>query len=563
VNGDEGAFARYARRAKILVDADPGEKRTSRTPMELRRRRRRRSPPDFFPPRVHGRSTSAPDVADSIIDVGKLEDAFKWAAGGFTAVAGLLVFFGIKEGVLDQALRLNAAATLVIFTLLGTGVVAALFAPAIVAASRIRLWAVLLALALIVGGTGFFLPDLGVFRAEQLELLRGESQPAGGALRPLLLVVLAALVLAVVVGVLVSYAERADHRRTAVVAAVLSVVAALSTYWLTKYLFFSIDESGDGGSAQVGLQGAAGNLVTVVGVVAALSVIAWAFAQEKALPTVAGLVLIAVGATSTGLYAATKLAVQSKMLAVVPQVTGVIEDSNTGSVLVIHARAGRMRGYGLVVWTTGQVRAVAGVPARRTADGHSAGDPRDVATTVRADDNGVVAAAPAPLETLWEAVLRPDALDEVDRNVKVPIVPQRWESLTVRYCLADTIQDTPTCIADTEEAVAVIRNRASEVGIGQVTGAISPRGGDLVARFAATDIAPGVSIRVAVCRTVDRRHGGRLTMATLAPGTGDTVRWRTVIPDDPSADRWTLLMQTYPPGNPSTQSWRRVATYKP
>jgi hypothetical protein len=64
------------------------------------------------------------------LDETKIDDAAKWAAGGFMLLAGLLGFLGIKEGVLDRLLRDNPDRALFIFLLVGIGVVLSLLAPA-------------------------------------------------------------------------------------------------------------------------------------------------------------------------------------------------------------------------------------------------------------------------------------------------------------------------------------------------------------------------------------------------------------------------------------------------
>lgn len=99
-----------------------------------------------------------------ILDVEKLETAFKWTAAGFSTLVAILLFFGIKEGVLDQALRLNPEATLCVFILLGLGVVAALFSPAVGTAVAVRVWAVMVAIFVMGFLTSLFLPNF-----EQLE----------------------------------------------------------------------------------------------------------------------------------------------------------------------------------------------------------------------------------------------------------------------------------------------------------------------------------------------------------------------------------------------------------
>lgn len=64
------------------------------------------------------------------IDPAKVENAAKWATGGFALLGALLAFFGIKDGVLDRILRAEEDRVLVVFILIGAGVVASVLAPA-------------------------------------------------------------------------------------------------------------------------------------------------------------------------------------------------------------------------------------------------------------------------------------------------------------------------------------------------------------------------------------------------------------------------------------------------
>jgi hypothetical protein len=106
--------------------------------------------------------------AKKFILVDKLEGASKWAAAGFSSVTALLLFFGVKEGVLDQAIRSDPFATLCVFLLLGVGVLCALFANAINPVKRIRLWALLAAIAVMLVLTAVFLPNLDSFTGAEL-----------------------------------------------------------------------------------------------------------------------------------------------------------------------------------------------------------------------------------------------------------------------------------------------------------------------------------------------------------------------------------------------------------
>jgi len=127
--------------------------------------------------RAAGPPVSSPK---NLILVGKLDGASKWAAAGFSSVTALLLFFGVKEGVLDQAIRLDPFATLCVFMLLGVGVLCALFASAINPVKRLHLWTLLAAIAAMLVLTAVFLPNLDFFKGaeEDVRELLPEGVPA-------------------------------------------------------------------------------------------------------------------------------------------------------------------------------------------------------------------------------------------------------------------------------------------------------------------------------------------------------------------------------------------------
>jgi hypothetical protein len=139
----------------------------------------------LLPPWLGGISEPAagpPPVSSppkNLVQVGKLEGASKWAAAGFSSVTALLLFFGVKEGVLDQAIRLDPFATLCVFMLLGVGVLCALFASAINPVKRLHLWTLLAAIAAMLVLTAVFLPNLDFFKGaeEDVRELLPESAP--------------------------------------------------------------------------------------------------------------------------------------------------------------------------------------------------------------------------------------------------------------------------------------------------------------------------------------------------------------------------------------------------
>lgn len=69
-------------------------------------------------------------------DPSKWTDLLTWLAGGFTLLAGVAAFFGMKDGVLARVVRLHPQATIAVFLFVGLAVVLALFAPALVPGRR-------------------------------------------------------------------------------------------------------------------------------------------------------------------------------------------------------------------------------------------------------------------------------------------------------------------------------------------------------------------------------------------------------------------------------------------
>jgi hypothetical protein len=248
-------------------------------------------------------ATSAPEQTSEVtpqqsgsILVEKLEDASRWAAAGFSTVTAVLLFFGVKEGVLDQAVRQNPFATLCVFILLGVGVLSALFAGAIAPHVRVRLWGILAAIAAMLLLTALFLPNLDVVRDVEALLDKGASGDAWQELAKKIGWTLAGLFVA-----------------GAAVALPLFFVRYLETDsrwdlagWLASALVLAIAIGAAFFNArlQTRLSVAAGAVM--------LLAIAWSFAQKISLPAAAGVIILGVAATSLGLYGAAKLSVGSK-----------------------------------------------------------------------------------------------------------------------------------------------------------------------------------------------------------------------------------------------------------
>lgn len=97
-------------------------------------------------------TTVPADQPPGLLDEGRLADAAKWAAGGFALLSGLLAFFGLKDGALDQLLRAHEERALYVFVLIGLGVGAALLGPALRTGRQLPVWSLCIAVAALGGG---------------------------------------------------------------------------------------------------------------------------------------------------------------------------------------------------------------------------------------------------------------------------------------------------------------------------------------------------------------------------------------------------------------------------
>ncbi|NHA68056.1 hypothetical protein [Phycicoccus flavus] len=481
--------------------------------------------------------------ATSVINEKGLSKAFAWTAAGFTAAASVLTFLGIKEGTLDQGLRIYAPATMCIFVLLGIGVVCALFSRAVTFGSRTRLWALIAVLLVMLLATSVYLPEAA------------DTPPAGGGMKAWLLEtshpwIGGALFVVAAACAVAAYALAIDggptvtgtRARVVLWAAWSLVLGALAVGLLLPR---TVDE----GSGRVLVD--AGRIMTVgltlVLVGGFLALLGWSLLRMITLPTTAALVVVAVSATSLGLYGATKLAVQSKSLAVVPSVVADVGTAEGRSTLEVSVRADRSRGRNLAlqVWGTPRARAA------------------------RVTDEPSTAAAAVARSDIWSEVLRPDGLDRIERTISIPISPTRWDSVSVGYCLVgDEEIGGPTCPTGPDGAPVVtsevvrVRNPASGPGLAEVSAAIEPgRSNTLEATFAASDVQPGTLTRVELCRSRNGRHTRHVLDATVSSGPDGTATWSATVPRGRSGETLVLRHTACPPGGPCPAEWRTIASF--
>jgi hypothetical protein len=109
--------------------------------------------------RLH-RVVLAEDADPAILNSAALNDVAKWSAAGFTALAAILTFFGIKEGVLDRLLRADPTAALFVFILVGLGVLSGIIAPAFETTKRIYVFFVVFAVTTLAVLTWLIMPNL-------------------------------------------------------------------------------------------------------------------------------------------------------------------------------------------------------------------------------------------------------------------------------------------------------------------------------------------------------------------------------------------------------------------
>jgi hypothetical protein len=483
----------------------------------------------LLPPRLGGVSESAvssqpaSSTPERLIQVEKLGGASKWAAGGFSAVTALLLFFGVKEGVLDQAIRFDPFATLYVFMLLGLGVLCALFAGAINPAKRIHLWTLLAAIAAMLVLTAVFLPNLDFFKGAEkgVQNVLNGSAPAtapGILARVISRIIFWGWILLVAFAVLAFPVSFLRWRDKATRSSGWDVAILLcSGCVLLAAAGFAIASA----SRQTRLSVATGALL--------LGAIAWSFAHKPSLPAapslpaVAGLIILGVAATSLGLYGAAKVSVGTKIGAVTPQVSASLEQANGQTFLKIVAVASRMRGEKLLI-------SVAGIPRTQELP------LRD-------------AAGMTPGE-IWQSVLQPNSLDEIDTTFTVPIVPTRWELIWVSHCQVTQQrfrEGKRTCTHRKEVSLDLrLRNLTPEAG-SEITGHIVVASTkSLKVTLTGRSVAWGSQIQAEICRAHNGGHARQLAFATLTPDVTGTVTWNVPVPAGGNGDELVLQYRRCP-----------------
>lgn len=100
-----------------------------------------------------------PDPIPAHADTDAVKGAAQWAAGGFTALTAILTFFGIQGGYLTELLQAQQTASMLIFCLIGLGLLCGLVAPLAVVRGSVLLVFVLLGVGVLTAVLGIPLDD--------------------------------------------------------------------------------------------------------------------------------------------------------------------------------------------------------------------------------------------------------------------------------------------------------------------------------------------------------------------------------------------------------------------
>ncbi|MGY1702772.1 hypothetical protein [Geodermatophilus sp. SYSU D00766] len=488
------------------------------------------------------RSKATSSTPGDYIHADTLEAASKWAAGGFTALLTLLLFFGVKDGVLDQALRVNPLASLAVILFLGCGLLAALFAPAVDPRVRLKLWAALAAVGTMIVIAALFFPNVRPLTDSDDDSWAPWWVEASLTVGAALVALAAAFAIPIFIGLIRENSNRqakqseaagqpkveegrssggTERRRLLVYIAFAVVLEILAVGYLFR----------DAISLQTILAAAVFLLFTAC--------IAWAFVVDASFAAAAGIIILGVVATSLGLYGAAKLSVESKLLAVTPKVTAALATEDDQPVVRIRAEASRLSGQHLRIWIDGTPRL-------------DMGQPPDAPVS---DVDGV---GEDPVH-LWTSILQPDALDSVDWELDVPILRERWEMLFVHHCIVNAEGSEDECSEDGETTVLAMNNPQRGM---ELTGHIVAKSASsLQVTLRGIGVAPGIRIVAEVCRVNRDGQGSHLASATLAPDVNGQLTWSPEVPAGTIGDVLLLRYKECRPGLICPEEMAELARY--
>jgi hypothetical protein len=174
-------------------------------------------------------------------------------------------------------------------------------------------------------------------------------------------------------------------------------------------------------------------------------------------------------------------------------------------------------------------------------------------------------AAGATREEIWQSVLEPNSIDEIDATLTIPVTPTRWELVTVRHCRVDERrldEERARCAAQQGGALALrARNLMPEAGA-EITGHIvAASAKSLQVSLKARNVAWGTRVQAEICRVRKGGHTRQLAYATLTPDTGGAVTWDVPVPAGADGDGLVLLYRQCPRGVVCSNRMTRLATY--
>jgi hypothetical protein len=459
--------------------------------------------------------TAVPDSVDedvsveqhqaTVIHVNQLKSASKWAAGGFSAAAAIITFFGVKEALLNEA-RAGPGLAMYLFQLLGIGVISTLFVGAIHPTIRIHLWAIIAAVAVMVGLMALYFPNIE---------LGGDLQQGG--LTPLeeTLLIIIGFVALVAVGVFLAW------RSSTLAPWILFLVGAVAI----GILLFAV------GAAIVNASSRALPIFTAT---LWLYAIFWSFVRKITLPAIAGIIILGVAATSLGLYGITKLSIQAiPRSPVEPQITASLEQADGRTVLKIVAVPTRSRPTRLLITVTQEPRMeeVQGRGAIVTSHGE-----------------------------IWRGVLELNSVERKEATVTIPLAPARWESVTVSHCQVDERQ-RDRCVGRQEPSQILRARNPMEAGV-EITGnIIAASTKSLQATLTARNVPWGIRVQAEICRVRRGGHARQLTYATLTPDASSVVIWKVPVPVGTDGEGLVLQYRQCPRGSACTGSMTQLAKY--
>jgi hypothetical protein len=309
---------------------------------------------------------------------------------------------------------------------------------------------------------------------------------------------------------------------------------------------------------------------TVLGGMALVVAIAWAFASRRAsLPATAAIVILGVAATSLGLYGAFKVTVESKMSPVEPKVAAWLEESAGRDNIKVAAAASRSRDRRLEVIVWGQLRQGESRTGAQLAWSLERAEPpsdKDGRSSLTCNpathEASSAAAVPGDVTEIWRGVLQPDAFDEINTTLTVPIVPTRWELVAVGY--RELKKNESVFCATRTSAITVLqrRNVMGDVGT-EMDGTISADGAtrNLKVEVAGRNIPWGTWVTLELCRTSRPGHISHLATETLTPSTDGEISWSASVPSGRAGEGLVLQYKTCSSNGKECFQMKQLAKY--